>query len=357
MSSSVKRHALAAAVLALLAGAVAAQTKPAATTDAPRFGFGRTPTAEQIKAWDIDVRPDGHGLRKGRGTVAQGQEIYDTQCASCHGVFGEQINFHQTPLVGGATAADVKAGTVAEFKKSNALRTTTNKLNYATTLWDYINRAMPWTNPQSLTVDQVYAVTAYILNMANLVPENFELNERNILEVQMPNRNGFTTNHGMRLVSGKPDTANTACMSNCAPAPKVVSDLPDYARNAHGNLAEQKRPLGPVRGIDTTRYESGGTAVASAAPAAAPAAGPQPKDLAARNACTACHGINNKIVGPGFSEIAAKYAKRDDGEAYLAGKIKAGGVGVWGQVPMPAQPGLSDAEAKVLAKWILGGAK
>jgi cytochrome c551/c552 len=356
MSSSGKRTAVGvgtAVAAALLTGAVAAQS-----ADGPRFGFGRTPTAEQIEAWDIDVRPDGHGLRPGKGTVAQGQQIYDAQCQSCHGIFGEQINFHQTPLVGGATAEDVKAGTVAEFRKANPLRTTTNKLNTATTLWDYINRAMPWTNPQSLTVDQVYAVTAYILNMANLVPDDFELTERNIRDVKMPNRNGFTTAHGMRRVSGTPDTKNVACMSNCAGAPKIASELPAYARNDHGNLAEQKRGFGPVRGIDTARYASVGAAqVVAAAPAAAPAEALPAREIITKLGCTACHGINNKIIGPGYTEIAAKYAKQADAEAYLIGKMKAGGQGAWGQIPMPAQALLTDADARTVAQWILAGAK
>jgi cytochrome c len=357
MSSSVKSGLIVVAVVAWMTSGAAGRAA-AQASDASRFAFGRTPTAEQIKAWDIDVRPDGHGLRPGKGTVAQGQQIYDAQCATCHGVFGEQINFHQTPLVGGATAADVKAGTVAEFRKSNPLRTTTNKLNTATTLWDYINRSMPWTNPQSLTVDQVYAVTAYILNMANLVPDDLELTERNILAVQMPNRNGFTTAHGMRLPSGTPDTKNVACMSNCAGVPKIASDLPAYARNDHGNLAEQKRGFGPVRGIDTTRYASGGaTQVATAAPAAAPAAAAPARDIIAKLGCTACHGINNKIVGPSFVEVAAKYGKQADAEAYLIGKMKSGGQGVWGQIPMPAQALLTDADAKTVAQWLLAGAK
>jgi cytochrome c len=112
-----------------------------------------------------------------------------------------------------------------------------------------------------------------------------------------------------------------------------------------------------MRGIDTTRYEVGKAGAKPVAVAAVASAGPSPQDLMKRQACTACHGISNRIVGPGFNEVVAKYGSRADAETYLIAKIKEGGVGVWGQVPMPAQPGLKDDEAKILAKWILGGAK
>jgi cytochrome c len=238
------------------------------------------------------------------------------------------------------------------------MRTLGTKLNYATTLWDYINRAMPWTNPQSLTVDQVYAITAYVLHLNEIVPANFELNDGNLTKVPMPNRNGMSTNHGLASPKGKPDVTGSPCMKDCVQAVKVTSELPDFARNQHGNLAEQKRPLGPTRGIDTTFYDPSAAAakVAPVAVAAAPAAA-DPKALLAKNACTACHGMTNKVVGPGFTEIAAKYKGKPDAEAYLAKKIKVGGEGVWGPVPMPAQPGLKDDEALAIAKWIVGGAK
>jgi cytochrome c len=238
------------------------------------------------------------------------------------------------------------------------MRTVGTKLNSATTLWDYINRAMPWTNPQSLTVDQVYAVTAYVLHLNEIVPAEFELNDGNLTKVPMPNRNGMTTQHGLSSVKGKPDVQGSSCMKDCVKEVKVVSTLPDFARNQHGNLAEQKRPIGPVRGIDTTRYEPGKSAVAAAPAAAAVAAGaPDAKKLIANNSCTACHGVDNKIVGPSFREVGSKYQGRSDAESYLVKKIKEGGQGSWGAVPMPPQPTLKDGDAKVIANWILGGAK
>jgi cytochrome c len=339
-------------VLAVTACALAVT---AAQAQERRYGIGRAATPEEIAAWDIDVRPDGHGLREGRGTVAQGQELYDAQCASCHGTFGESNRY--MAIAGGVRAGDLKTGRASALTSADVTRTLGMKLNYATTLFDYIYRAMPWTNPQSLSVDQTYAVTAYVLHLNEIVPADFELSDRNILQLQMPNRNGMTTAHGLASVKGKPDAQGSACMRNCAATVTVASEMPRYARNQHGNLAEHKRPLGPLRGIDTTVYEVV-KPDAPAAPAASTAtAAADPKALVVRNACTACHGMNNRIVGPGFNEVATRYQGRADAEKYLAQKIKAGGEGVWGAVPMPPQAALKEEDAQVIARWIAAGAR
>jgi cytochrome c len=340
------------AALWVVAAGLAAATTVAAAQDAGRFGFGRVPTPSEIAGWDIDVRPDGHGIKKGKGNARDGQVIYDAKCASCHGTFGESNNY--MVLAGGVNKEDLKTGRAASLVKGE-VRTVGNKLATVTTLWDYINRAMPWTAPQSLTVDEVYAVTAYVLHLNEIVPEDFELSDQNMLKVQLPNRNGMTLSHGMLNTKGRPDVQGTLCMKDCLKEVKITSELPEFARNAHGNLAEQKRPLGPMRGIDTTRYDP--KAAAAKPVVVAAVAGPNPQDLLKRQACTACHAANARIVGPSFTEIIGKHGARADAATYLADKIKAGGVGVWGQIPMPPQPGLKDDEAAVLAKWILGGAK
>lgn len=328
-------------------------------------GIGRAATDKEVKAWDIDVRPDFKGLPSGSGSVAKGQAVWEAKCAHCHGVFGES-NEVFSPLVGGTTAEDVKKGRVANLSRTDYPgRTTLMKVATVSTLWDYINRAMPWTNPKTLTTEEVYAVTAFLLNLGNIVPENFVLSDKNIAEVQarMPNRNGMTTKHAMWPGNefggkAKPDTANTICMKDCAPEPKLASLLPDFARNAHGNLAEQNRIVGPQRGADTTKPEGKAGASVSAAPAAAPAAAAAGNDSKAaiallnKHSCTACHGVDKKIVGPGFNEIAKKHAGKVE---YLADKVKKGGVGVWGQIPMPAQS-LPETDAKSIAEWISKGA-
>ncbi len=328
-------------------------------------GIGRAATDKEVKAWDIDVRPDFKGLPQGSGSVAKWQDVWEAKCAHFHGVFGES-NEDFSPLVGGTTAEDVKKGRVANLSRSDYPgRTTLMKVATVSTLWDYINRAMPWTNPKTLTTEEVYAVTAFLLNLGNIVPENFVLSDKNIAEVQarMPNRNGMTTKHAMWPGNefggnAKPDTTNTICMKDCAPEPKLASFLPDFARNAHGNLAEQNRIVGPQRGADTTKPEGKAGAPVSAAPAAAPAAATAGNDSKAaitllnKHSCTACHGMDKKIVGPGFNEIAKKHAGKAE---YLADKVKKGGVGVWGQIPMPAQS-LPDTDAKTIAEWISKGA-
>jgi cytochrome c len=357
MSSSLLEAALPAGVAVVLlafAGAAVAQGKPA--TEGAKYNLGRAATAAEIAGWDIDVRPDGHGIRRGKGTVAQGQDLYDAQCASCHGTFGESNRY--MAIAGGVKADDVKTGRAAALRQPDGVRTVGTKLATATTLWDYINRAMPWTNPQSLTVDQVYAVTAYVLHLNEIVPADFELNDRNLLTVRMPNRDGMTTAHGMLAVNGKPDVQGSSCMKDCVKEVKVASDLPEFARNQHGNLAEQKRPFGPTRGIDTRRFDAAALAASDkpVVPVAVSAA-VDPKALLAKHACTACHGLTGKVVGPGFNEVASKYQGKADAEAYLVRKIKAGGEGVWGPVPMPAQPNLRDEDARALAQWIAGSAQ
>jgi cytochrome c len=145
----------------------------------------------------------------------------------------------------------------------------------------------------------------------------------------------------------------------------VASFLPDYARNAHGNLAEQNRLVGAQHGADTTKPEAqpGVVAPAAAQPAAKPAAAPKAEAGAGvdgkaiqamlqKNTCTACHAMDKKLVGPSFQEIAKKHAGKAE---YLAGKVKSGGSGVWGPIPMPAQA-LSEADAKTLGAWLAAGA-
>lgn len=354
MSSSSRARRVDAFAAATLLGAAltVAHAQPA-----ERFpGIGRAATAKELAAWDIDVRPDFKGLPTGSGSVAGGQQIWETRCESCHGVFGES-NQTFTPLIGGTTAKDIETGRVARLTDTSFPgRTTMMKLSSVATLWDYIRRAMPWTQPKSLSPDEVYAVTAYMLNLAGVVPDDFTLTDRNIADVQrrLPNRNGMTVDHalwpGRTITTGrKPDVAATACFTGCAAEPKVASFLPDHARDAHGNLAEQNRAVGPQRGAST--------AAASAPPpqgANAAVAQPSVAALTRRHACLTCHGVSNKIVGPSFRDLARKYADQADAAAYLAGKIRNGSSGVWGSIDMPAQS-LSETEAMTLARWLAEG--
>lgn len=354
MSNSRIRKAAVAAALGLAFGAA-----NAANTGAT---LGRAATPAEIQAWNIDVRPDFQGLPAGHGSVSEGSKLWIAKCASCHGDFADS-NAVFPPLVGAyqATPAEMKSGLVPELGKGGG--TSLEKLSSLSTLFDYIHRAMPWTSPNTLSWDETYAIVAYLLNLSNIVPENFVLNRDNVQSVQdkLPNRNGMIRLHGMwpGKEFGKqpgPDTHNTKCMSKCAPAPKVESTIPDYAMNASGNLADQNRDWGPVRGQVTLSKEE-----LEKAEAAKKAAGDNPNakviSLLKANGCVGCHSMgSDTLVGPGYAAIGKKYAGNNAAEATLVDHILKGTSGVWGSMPMPPQ-NLSEADAKAVAAWVIAGAK
>lgn len=313
-------------------------------------GLGRAATPAEIKAWDIDVRPDFAGLPKGSGSVDQGQTIWEGKCAACHGTFGES-NKVFSPLVGGTTKEDVAKGHVASLLRPDFPgRTTFMKVATVSTLFDYIRRAMPWNAPKSLNDDQVYAVLAYMLNLAEIVPDDYVLNDQTIRDVQkmMPNRDGMTWQHAMwpsAALSGKPvkpDTSATGCMKDCKKAPEISSVLPDYALPSHGNIADQNRRVGPVRGMVT-------------GPSTPAAGAKRPMaEVAEASGCLQCHMVDSRLIGPSYAEVAQKY-KGQDVSAKLTAKVKEGGEGVWGDVAMPPQD-VKDEDLQTLIAWILSGA-
>ncbi len=163
------------------------------------FGYGTAATPDEIAGWNIDVRgSDGVGLPPGRGDVSHGAEVFIQQCAPCHGTFGEGEGRYPK-LEGGAgtLTADRPEPTVGSYWP------------FAPTLWDYVNRAMPYSAPHTLSADEVYAVTAYILNFNNIVPADFVADRDSLSKVKMPNRDNFTWQ------DPRPDTTNVACMKNC----------------------------------------------------------------------------------------------------------------------------------------------
>ena len=336
---------------ALLAG-VALSGAGVALAQERHVGVGRAATPAEVRAWDIDVRADFKGLPAGSGSVARGRDVWDAKCASCHGTFGES-NEVFTPIVGGTTQEDIKTGRVKALLNPETPRSTLMKLSRISTLWDYINRAMPWTAPKTLTTEEVYAVTAYVLNLGDLVPDELVLSDRNMAQVQqkLPNRNGMTREHGLWSVRGKPDVKNVACMKDCEQDVKITSALPEAAKDVHGNLADQTRGFGPVRGVQTAPSR---VAQVNVAPRTG---GEGTRALATESGCLACHGVSNKIVGPAFSDIAAKYKGQADSGQKLAGKVRNGSTGVWGQIPMPPQPQLKDDDIKTIVAWILSGSK
>ena len=145
----------------------------------PKYGVGRPPTAEELKAWDIAISPDGKELPEGRGTAVDGKPVYDRRCASCHGPTGKEGPNDQ--LVGGV-------GTLATAKP---IKTVGSYWPYATTIWDYVNRAMPYDLPGTLTANEVYALTAFILHLNGISGERDVIDRTTLPKIHMPNRDGF----------------------------------------------------------------------------------------------------------------------------------------------------------------------
>ncbi|WJR78884.1 cytochrome c [Bradyrhizobium sp. NP1] len=193
----------------LLCAAVGIAAAPFAHAAEPgHYGYGERATPEQIAGWNIDVRgDDGEGLPPGKGTVQRGSEVYAEQCALCHGTFGE-----------GEGRFPKLAGGVGTLRDDRPEPTVGSYWPFAPTLWDYINRAMPMPTPHSLSSDDVYALTAYILNLNDAVSDDFIADRDSLPKVKMRNRDSFI------WTDPRPDTAAKPCMNGCAdPADVKVS--------------------------------------------------------------------------------------------------------------------------------------
>ena len=174
---------------------------PSATSDARAgsgsLGIGRPASVAEIRGWDIEVGADGTGLPPGQGSVLAGKQVYDGKCAACHGATG----------TGGPAPALV--GGIGSLATARPVLTVGSYWPYAPTVYDYINRAMPWDRPQSLSADEVYAVTAYLLHINQIVPAQAVMNAQTLPAVRMPNRDGFIT------PAREPEIPGVRCMRNC----------------------------------------------------------------------------------------------------------------------------------------------
>lgn len=200
----------ASALIALLACLAPCTTRAADDIpDSPHLG--RPATAADIAAWDLSVYPDGTGLPEGEGTAAQGKALFAQRCAACHGEEG----------IGGT--ADELAGGTSPLDSEHPDKNIGMYWPYATTLFDFIRRAMPMDKPESLSNDEVYALTAYLLHRNNIIGESDEMNARSLPKVQMPNRDGFilidargqpgattpSSDHAQRIDAPGPDIPST----------------------------------------------------------------------------------------------------------------------------------------------------
>jgi hypothetical protein len=184
--------------------------------------IGRVPTPEEIARWDIDARPDGLGLPPGRGTAREGEEIYLARCASCHGEFGEAVG-RWPQLVGGQ----------GSLTWDEPIKTVTSYWPYAPTVFDYIKRAMPFGDAQSLTDDEVYAITAFLLASDGIIPEDFVVDAESLPKIVMPNADGFIDDPRPDVPAGEP------CMKDCVAEVVIVG----HARKIGVTPEDKARPV------------------------------------------------------------------------------------------------------------------
>ena len=202
--------------------AEAAPAAPAAATEAPEAAdveipahgilhLGRKASDDEIAAWDIDIRPDGLGLPDGKGTVARGEELYVENCAACHGEFGEAVD--RWPVL---------AGGHDSLKNERPEKTVGSYWPHASTVYDYIRRAMPFGNARSLSNDDVYALTAYVLYLNDVVTdEAFELSKENFNSIQLPNADNFIADD--RLAEPHYAQRKEPCMTDCKASVEITA--------------------------------------------------------------------------------------------------------------------------------------
>ena len=172
------------------------------------LGLGRAALPEEIAAWDVDIRPNGAGLPAGSGDALYGEEVFADKCASCHGDFAEGVD--NWPVLAGGF------GTLGD---KDPVKTVGSYWPYLSTVWDYVNRSMPFGEAQSLSADEVYAIVAYMLYSNDLVDEDFVLSDTNFAEFEMHNARGF-------VVDDRPETEyalwrTEPCMQDCKDRPSV----------------------------------------------------------------------------------------------------------------------------------------
>lgn len=188
-----------------------ADASPATTASHGAFHLGREASPDEIAAWDIDVRPDGLGLPQGKGTVAQGEALFSEACAACHGDFGEGVD--RWPVL---------AGGQDSLRNERPVKTIGSYWPYLSTVYDYIRRAMPFGAARSLSDDDVYALTAYLLYLNDVVTdEDFELSDRNFREIHLPNEANFKEDDRM----SEPQYADKGepCMTDCKPGKAQIT--------------------------------------------------------------------------------------------------------------------------------------
>ncbi len=286
------------------------------------FGLGRPALPEEIAAWDVKVMPDGRGLPEGSGDVWTGDEVFSENCAVCHGDFAEGVG-NWPKLAGGWDTLD----------HEDPLKTVGSYWPYLSTVWDYVNRSMPFGNAQSLSADEVYAITAYILYSNNLVDEDFTLSHENFTEVEMPNADGFIVDDRAETEYAK--WTGEPCMENCKDEVKITM----RARVLDVTPDVEEAEAAPV--------EAEPVAVAVAEPEPAPEPEVAAVDPALIEAgekvfkkCKACHQVGEGAkdrAGPQLNGVMGRAAGSVEGFKYSkALKAKADEGLVWNEETISA---------------------
>ena len=300
---------------------VIAATLLASPVAAEKFGLGRAALPEEIAAWDLDIAPDGTGLPAGSGNAIDGDELFAEHCAICHGDFAEGVD-NWPKLAGGMDTLD----------HEDPLKTVGSYWPYLSTVFDYVRRSMPFGNAQSLSDDDVYAITAYILYSNDLIDDDFELSKETFLDVEMPNAGGF-------IIDDRAQTEyavfTEACMSDCKDSVEIamralVLDVTPEEEGAEEAAAE---PVVEVAAVEEAPAEP--EVVAAAFDAELAAEGEK-----VFKKCKACHqvgeGAANKS-GPALNGIVGASIGAADGFRYskVFGQMNADGM-VWDESNLAA---------------------
>jgi cytochrome c len=298
----------------LTAGALLATTsiyaiaqEQAAPSREGGYGLGREALPEEVAAWDIDIRPDGQGLPEGSGDVWTGETLFTEQCSVCHGFFGE-----------GAGRWPVLSGGYGTLDGEDPVKTIGSYWPYLSTVWDYVHRAMPYGAAQSLSDDDVYAITAYLLYLNEIVEDDFVLSNENFAEVEMPNEGSFYMDD--RDEVEMPEFTREPCMTDCR------EDVEITMRAAV---------------LDVTPEEDDAVQQTSAA---TEEEGPDPALVAEGEgifrACAACHMIGEGAVnrvGPHLNNIMGEPVASQEGFRYSPALQEAAESGmVWDEETLSA---------------------
>ncbi|TCP63190.1 sulfur dehydrogenase subunit SoxD [Rhodovulum bhavnagarense] len=302
----------------LVIGTALVSTLAAAPALAQQFGLGRAALPEEIAAWDMDVAPDGTGLPAGSGSVEDGEMLFSENCAVCHGEFAEGVD-NWPKLAGGDGTLD----------HDDPLKTVGSYWPYLSTVWDYVHRSMPFGGAQSLSTDEVYAITAYILYSNYLVDDDFVLSNENFLDVEMPNAGGFIVDD--RDQSEAHFWTAEPCMENCKDTveitmraavldvtPEEVSEAEATAK-AELKAAAEKQQTAPIAMPDPALVAAGERVFRQ---------------------CSSCHQIGEGAVhrvGPQLNGVVGRQVGQAEGFNYSPGVKKAAEEGmIWDHATLDA---------------------